>query len=292
MGSPAASNAAECLVCGASSKLVGEKSGYPFYRCPDCGLLFVWPVPTDNLEIYSEDYFAGAQEGFGYVDYDQDKSKMTSTFESYLDMLAREGSGAGDLLDVGAATGFFLDLARKRGWRTVGVEPSEFAVGLAKKKGLDVRQGVVEELDAADESFDVVTMWDVIEHVNDPRASLAAAFRLLRPGGTLAINTPDSGSLLARTLGLRWHLVVPPEHLVLFHQESLRRLLAESKFQVSAIKRIGKKFTVQYVLQTLARWQGLGLWKRAAELSRKAGFGEWGVSINLRDNVFVLARKP
>jgi len=184
------------------------------------------------------------QDGFGYVDYDQDKSKMTSTFEHYLDILATDGSEIGDMLDVGAATGFFLDLARNRGWRTVGVEPSEFAVSVAKGKGLDVRQGIVEDLAIPDNSFDVITMWDVIEHVNAPRASLAAAFRLLRPGGVLAINTPDSGSTLARLLGLRWHLVVPPEHLVLFHQESLRRLLAESNFEVTSIKRIGKRFTL------------------------------------------------
>lgn len=287
-----ASQTAECLVCASPAKPVGVKSGYPFYRCRDCGLLFVWPIPADNLTIYSEDYFAGAHGGFGYVDYDQDKAQMTSTFESYLEILAARSSGVGDLLDVGAATGFFLDLARARGWRTVGVEPSAFAVRVATKKGLDVKQGVVENLDIPAASFDVITMWDVIEHVNDPRASLAAAFRLLRPGGILAINTPDSGSILARLLGLRWHLVLPPEHLVLFHQESLRRLLAESRFEVTAVKRIGKRFTVQYVLHTLARWQGLKLWKSAADLSHKTGVGEWGVSINLRDNVFVLARKP
>ncbi len=216
---------------------------------------------------------------------------MASTFESYLDVLTTETGAVGDLLDVGAATGFFLDLAQNRGWRCVGVEPSAFAVREAASKGLNVREGVIEELDAPDGSFDVVTMWDVVEHVRDPRAALGAAHRLLRPGGVLAINTPDSGSVLARVLGLRWHLVVPPEHLVLFHQKSLRLLLDEQHFRVSSMKRIGKRFTVQYVLQTLARWQGLGLWWRAAELSRQTRVGELGVSINLRDNVFVLARR-
>ena len=93
-------------------------------------------------------------------------------------------------------------------------------------------------------------------------------------------------------MGLRWHQVLPPEHIVLFHQNSLRRLLEESHFEVTEVRRIGKRFTVQYVFQTLARWQGLSIWKSVVELVRKAGIGDWGVSINLRDNVFVLARKP
>ena len=281
---------APCQVCRAPAPFRGEKSSYRFHRCDKCGLLFVWPMPVDNLAIYSEDYFAGAREGFGYVDYDHDKATMQPTFERYLDLLSQGAAGRRRLLDVGAATGFFLEIARRRDWSVTGVEPSAFAAGLARNKGLDVRHGVVEELDAPDGSFDVVTMWDVLEHVRQPRASLAAAFRLLRPGGLLALNTPDAGSLLARLLGLRWHLVVPPEHLVLFHQQSLRLLLSDTGFQVDAMRRIGKRFTVQYVLQTLARWQGLSVWQRAAEIARKSGFGEWGLSINLRDNVFVLAR--
>ncbi len=282
---------AGCLVCGSSAPHVGDKNGHPFHRCGECGLLFVWPLPDGNLEIYSEDYFAGARDGFGYVDYDRDKSAMEDTFESYLDLLAGRHPQLGDLLDVGAATGFFLDLARRRGWKTCGVEPSKYASLVASQKNLTVHCGVLEELNLPDASFDVVTMWDVIEHVNDPGASLKAACRLLRPAGTLALNTPDAGSLLARLLGLKWHLVVPPEHLVLFGQESVRRLLEASGFTVTALHRIGKRFTIQYILQTLARWQGLSLWHKAAGLSSRWRFGNWGIPINLRDNMFVLARK-
>ena len=160
---------------------VGDKNGHPFHRCGECGLLFVWPLPDGNLEIYSEDYFAGARDGFGYVDYDRDKSAMEDTFESYLDLLAGRHPQLGDLLDVGAATGFFLDLARRRGWKTCGVEPSKYASLVASQKNLTVHCGVLEELNLPDASFDVVTMWDVIEHVNDPSESLKAACRLLRP---------------------------------------------------------------------------------------------------------------
>ncbi len=216
---------------------------------------------------------------------------MAETFESYLDLLTDRHPQPGDLLDVGAATGFFLDLARSRGWNTCGVEPSEYASRVASQKNLAVHCGVLEELNLPDASFDVITMWDVIEHGTDPNASLAAACRLLRPEGTLALNTPDAESFLARLLGLRWHLVVPPEHLILFGQRSLRQLLEANGFTVASLHRIGKRFTIQYVLQTLARWQGLRLWQTAADVSRRSGFGNWGVPINLCDNMFVLAHK-
>jgi len=271
---------------------MGKKGSYSFYRCGSCGLLFVWPLPSDTLNIYSESYFAGAEDGFGYVDYDQDKAPMTGTFEQYLDLLAQHHPNQGGLLDVGAATGFFLDLARRRQWRTFGVEPSDYAARVARQKGLDVHCGVLEDLAMPDPSLDVITMWDVIEHVPDPRRSLAKSFAMLAPGGTLAINTPDASSLLARLLGLRWHLVVPPEHLVLFSRRSLELLLKEAGFEVILVRRIGKRFTVQYVLETLARWQRLRLWHFALDLARRSGVGDWGVSINLYDNMFILARKP
>ena len=270
---------------------VGDKGKYPFYRCGACGLLFVWPLPSDNLSIYSQSYFAGAEQGFGYVDYDQDKAAMASTFEKYLDLLAQAHPDQGSLLDVGAATGFFLELARRRQWKTCGVEPSDYATRVARHKGLDVHCGVLEDLSLPEVSFDVITMWDVIEHVTDPRKSLTKAFAMLAPGGTLALNTPDSASLLARLLGLRWHLVVPPEHLILFSRKSLELLLKQAGFEVTLSRCIGKRFTIQYVLETLARWQGLGLWHTALRLVRRLGIGDWGVSINLRDNMFILARR-
>lgn len=80
MNKPQPESAPDCLVCGSAASYVGTKSEYRFHRCPTCGLLFVWPLPTENLTIYSEDYFAGAQGGFGYVDYDRDKSAMADTF--------------------------------------------------------------------------------------------------------------------------------------------------------------------------------------------------------------------
>ncbi|HYL34754.1 MAG TPA: class I SAM-dependent methyltransferase [Bryobacteraceae bacterium] len=216
---------------------------------------------------------------------------MIPTFEEYLDRLGRHAGQPGTLIDIGAASGFFLSLARRRGWRVSGVEPSDFASSLARDKGLDVRTGTVENCHFAAGAFDVVTMWDVIEHIPDPRRAIASIVSLLKPGGLIAINTPDSTCLLARLLKTKWHLVVPPEHLNLFSRESLRLLLAKHGLEVLEAATIGKTFTVQYVLMTLAHWQRLHVFDAASEAVRGRRLGQWKISLNLRDNVFMIARK-
>jgi SAM-dependent methyltransferase len=280
-----------CTICASDAAYAGTRREYKFYRCESCRHLFVWPVPGGTLQIYTTDYFSGASQGFGYVDYDRDKQPMAFTFDRYLDILRRLSPNGKVLLDVGAATGFFLDLARKRDWRVFGVEPSDYAASIGREKGIQIETGVLGESHFPPNSFDVVTLWDVIEHLPEPRTALASIHAVLKPGGILAINTPDSGSLLAKTLGLKWHLVVPPEHINLFHRKSLSELLQSSGFEVLSVSSIGKRFTLQYVFQTLAHWSGNGLFQRLSSRLQSFSIGRLGVPINLFDNMVLCARK-
>ena len=282
---------AVCPVCSDKATRSGAKHGYIFFRCRGCRLLFVWPVPHNYVEIYSDDYFSGAAKGHGYVDYDSDKLPMVATFERYLDRFAGYGAGTGRLLDVGAATGFFLDLARQRGYETYGVEVSPYAAGIARSRGFDVVAGVLETADFPPGFFDVVTMLDVFEHIPEPASAMERTGLLLRAGGLLAINTPDSGSLLARTLGMQWHMVLPPEHVYLFHRDSLRFLLERAGFEVLLVTTIGKRFTAQYILHIMATWRRARFWKRLSRALHNSWIGRLGMSINLHDNVFVIAKK-
>jgi SAM-dependent methyltransferase len=281
-----------CTVCARPASPWGTKRGYRFYRCQGCSHLFVWPMPADSLRIYDEQYFSGAAGGFGYVDYDRDKQAMAPVFHLYLDKLGLARPDKGALLDIGAATGFFLDIARQRGWRTGGIEPGAHAAAQARAKGLDVQTGTLQNCSFPPGSFDVITLWDVLEHLTDPRLSIQQASGLLKPGGVIAINTPDSGSLFARLLGTKWHLLDPPEHLNLFHRRSVRLLLEQCGFEILETTAIGKKFTLQYVLRTLGHWQGGAIWDSAARRLRNTPFRETALSINLYDNFFLLARKP
>lgn len=288
-----AANTPPCIVCGNGAALYGSRTGYDFFRCMVCAHLFVWPTPPGIHDIYSEDYFTGARGGFGYTDYDRDKLAMVPTFNEYLLRMERALGRTGSLLDIGAATGFFLDLARHRNWKVRGVEVSKPAAAIARSKGLDVWTGVVEDCEYPAQDLDAVSMWDVLEHMADPHSTMKHVSQLLKPGSVLAINTPDSSSLIPKLLKLKWHLLLPPEHLNLFSRQSLRYLLEQHQFEILELTTIGKTFTVQYTFHFLLKTFGLvngpaGSMSRALNGTR---VGSWGVPINLWDNVFALARK-
>jgi len=271
-----------CPCCsGASFTFSFRKNSCDLYRCDSCRLIMVWPTPQ-VVEIYSEKYFKGGHGGVGYVDYDQDKRAMDATFVAFLERIERRTPSKGKLLDVGAATGYLLDLARKRGWDPAGVEVSEWAASEARRKGLDVFTGDLAKCPFKSESFSAVTLFDVFEHATDPRGMLREAHRLLADGGLAAINTPDTSSVVARLLGRYWHLFTPPEHLFYFNVRNLSLLLRDTGFEVVRIERIGKSFTLQYVLQFLGVPSGILAGSRLGRLS---------LPINLRDNMFILAQK-
>ncbi len=249
--------------------------------------MFVHPLP-DPTHVYDKSYFEGAEQGFGYVNYDEDKEPMVPTFHKYLRKIRKELGGAGRLLDVGAATGFFVELAQKDGFKAEGIEISDHAASLGRKKGRAVKTGFLSDVVG---EFDCITMLDVIEHVLDPKQELMSAAARLRSGGILIVNTPDSGSLLARTLGLKWHHVGPPEHLYYFNRSNLRTLLEKAGFTLVEETTIGKSFTIKYILKTLHRATGLSLFGHLAKLFTHSPLSRISLPLNLYDNMFIVARK-
>lgn len=278
-----------CIICDSVADIFSEKSGYTLYTCRTCALTFVYSVPH-AASVYGEDYFSGASGGFGYVDYDADKEPMVQTFEEYLRRIALVTKGK-RILDVGTATGFFLQIAKRFGFNVHGVELSPYAAQRAIEKGIPMTIGTLSKVPTS-LKFDVITMLDVIEHVYNPALELVYANALLEKDGVLVINTPDIGSLFARLMGARWHLIVPPEHLFYFNRSNMRRLLEQKGFEVLSMSTIGKQFTLQYIFQTLHRWQGLSLWHFLADFcERRTWLKRLALPINLGDNMFVMARK-
>jgi 2-polyprenyl-3-methyl-5-hydroxy-6-metoxy-1,4-benzoquinol methylase len=254
-------------------------------------MLFVSPLP-DLVEVYDQDYFAGAGEGFGYVDYDKDKEPMIPTFNKYLDLLVGKKEPTDiTLLDVGAATGFFMSLAEARGFSTTGIEISDFAASLGRQKGLNIITGDLLKAPFMNGYFDVVTMCDVLEHVTDPKAILLETKRILKPEGLLLINTPDAESVVARMFGKNWHLLVPPEHLHYFSPKNLSKFLEKIGFEIVINTTIGKKFTLSYVFNMLYKWQKLSIWNYFADKTSKGFLSKIYLPINLYDNFFIIARK-
>lgn len=282
-----------CPICGEADniKLFCRKNNYDIYSCGNCDIAFVWPIPDDLKTIYQENYFknTGGKKEFGYADYDKDKEPMREIFNLYLEKISRLANGK-KIFDIGAATGYFLDLARGKGWQTSGVEISEFAAGEATKRGHNIFCGNLPEL-SIEEKYDVITMWDVLEHFDSPEKYLFAANNMLNSNGLLVVNTIDKNSWWARITGKRWHLIVPPEHLFYYSPQGLRYLLEHSGFEIKEIKKIGKKFSLAYIFKTLYNWQGLKIWKNMSDYFDKPFWRKIAVPINLRDNIFVIAVK-
>jgi SAM-dependent methyltransferase len=226
-----------CEVCGARApEPLYEVDGYPIVRCGVCGLVHVGgEVSAEELvELYGEAYWE--DEGVtGYGGYGDAEASKRHHFESLLDQLAA-ARPPGDLLEVGSAYGYFLDEARRRGWRVRGIEPSDHARAQARERfGLDVVESALADLPPEPESQDAIVMWDVIEHLPDPRRTLEAAHSRLRPGGVLALSTGDIGSAAARIQGRDWSLMTPPWHQFYFSRSTIRRLLESLGFRVERI---------------------------------------------------------
>jgi len=128
---------------------------------------------------------------------------------------------AGSLLDVGCGDGAYLALVRDCGWKVTGVEPDSSAANYARTMGLTVHQGDLSILRESKELFDVITLSHVIEHVHDPLKMLRDCFDLLRPGGQIWLETPNTDSLVHQEFGQNWRGLEAPRHLVLFNKLTL-----------------------------------------------------------------------
>lgn len=285
--------AVRCGACGGFQTATAfAKNGFQIRSCRTCDFKFVHPPPADDpARLYGQGYFCGAEQGFGYVHYEEDKIAMRPFFERVLALLGELKGRPGALLDVGAATGFFLKLAAAHGWTGQGVEVSDFACRRAKAAGLAVQCGTLEAAAFPAVSFDAVTLLDVIEHVSSPAHTLVECRRILKPGGMIFVNTPDTASAWARLFGQHWHAYCPPEHLAYFNQKNLGRLLERSGFRVGRSGKIGKSFTPAYVASMLYRWQGLRIWGWLSKYLERPRLNRLALPIDVRDNFFIAAEK-
>lgn len=246
-----------CAVCGAGpARPKLEKAGVRIQACPGCGLAF-WEPPSDFRPeaIYDDGYFAGSSHDRGYDDYAGLEGSLRENFARRVRRLPRPADGgAHRLLDLGAAYGFAVDEAHRAGWNAVGIEISRAA---ARRAAL-VTGGRIAVADASrtpfgSRGFDVVTLWDVLEHLRDPHAAIAEAARLLRPGGCLVLTTGDVGSLVARLSGPRWHLYTLPEHLFFYTRRSLRILLESHGLRVERVRAESSVYTLGYLVERVRK---------------------------------------
>jgi SAM-dependent methyltransferase len=204
------------------------------------------------------------------------------------------------VLDLGCGNGAFLLEMRRLGWAGFGLEPDESAVEAARRAGLDVRQGVLTEAIFPPEHFDAVTMNHVIEHVHDPASVLRTCLRILRPGGTLWIATPNLVSLGHRWYGTDWRGLEPPRHLVLFTPGALARALGTAGFDVSPglVRGVGARWMLR-TSETIRRGRedrvtGKPAFIDRRRLRRRAGRADRLARRRpeLAEEIVMIARKP
>jgi len=230
---------ARCPACGGSSwrrwRAVRSRR---VIICRRCGLGIQKDPPPSAGELYDDNFYKGDVR-YAYVDYGGDEHAHRRNARARLRSLEKLAGGwAGKrVLDVGGAYGFFLDEARRRGAVVEGVEVSAAAATYAREHlGLSVHTGAFAAT-PLEGDFDVVTMFDYIEHVPDPAGDLARARGLVKPGGVLVLSTGDRAALAARLMGRRWHLIQPDYHLFYFTAPALRAMLAAAGFRVARISR-------------------------------------------------------
>ena len=222
-----------CNLCDTKDEeLRFEKDGCRIVRCRKCGLVYVNPRPADDelRLLYTEDHPC-------YNRRPEDAVRRCRNYVRRIERLAPPG----DLLDVGCGSGEFLLAAKERRWRGTGLDVSEYATRYAREHyGLSVRTGHVCDLDLAPESFDVITLWATIEHLQDPMGDLRLLATLLRPRGLIAVETGNIGGLRPRLEGARWPLLSPPEHLYFFSRRTLGTMFAECGLRVVRVDTTGR----------------------------------------------------
>ena len=228
--------------------VIGDRLGdgsdaFQIVRCQECGLLFLNPRPT-LAEIDRYYCYEAYRQEFALAIEDEPSWLCRWNRRYSLNKLCRfidkAKPGGGRLLDVGCGTGSFLAQMQERGsWEVYGLDLSRKAVEYAKRRlQLPVFHGVLEDADYSSASFDVVTLWNVLEHLHDPLQTLREVRRILRPHGVLAFSVPNGGSLDARLFGSHWIGLDPPRHLYTFARKTLAQLLERAGFRLFEVRYI------------------------------------------------------
>jgi 2-polyprenyl-3-methyl-5-hydroxy-6-metoxy-1,4-benzoquinol methylase len=301
-----------CAVCGEEQYTVLRSANYPpnltqealahvysassqhvlldqIVKCNNCELIYLNPRARRDVILSS---YANAVDPT-FVEHNP---LRVATFQRNLAALCKEleilPCRERHVLDVGCAGGAFPAAAHQLGFSVVGVEPSAWLSEEARKNyGLDIRTGTLESQHFNEASFDIVTLWDVIEHLIEPKVVLERIRTLLKNEGLIVINYPDHGSLARRALGDRWPFYLSV-HLIYFTISTIQRFLEQLGFRVILVKPYWQTLGLGYVLQRATPY--LGALKVVPKVFSRAvewlGCGDLPVRYNMGQTM-VVARK-
>ncbi|OFX56525.1 MAG: hypothetical protein A2046_14280 [Bacteroidetes bacterium GWA2_30_7] len=212
-----------CIICF-KNKLIPLRNyeKHNLIKCRNCGLVFMKQIPTkDELDSY-------------YSVYSYEKEQIVSelTFKRYNSLLNEfeKFRNTNNMLDIGCGQGYFLEVAKKRGWNVFGTEYSTNAVKICENKGINMKTGMLNQNDFEPESFDIVTSFEVLEHINNPREEIKNIYSLLRVGGLFYCTTPNFNSLTRYFTKENYNIICYPEHLTYYTNKTLNKLTLNNGF--------------------------------------------------------------
>jgi 2-polyprenyl-3-methyl-5-hydroxy-6-metoxy-1,4-benzoquinol methylase len=240
-----------CNLCGQSESHVYHRERLPYFgsdvdfeivRCDHCGLVYTNP----RLSDYNAAYLWGSTESEEEIE--SHARAKTAVFRRAIDRIkywqSQNGlEPGGRMLDLGCGTGHFLHAAQAQGFTGCGIEPADVpARYAADRMGVEIMQANLYTADLPEGKFDVITAWDVIEHVSDPKGMLENCYRWLKPGGILALRFPSStwqkikGVILHEILSSPRPSFAPTIHLYFFNEKTISRLCEETGLKMLEIK--------------------------------------------------------
>ncbi len=266
-----------CAVCGSRDAVLWRVSGdnllggpdlWRAVRCARCQTRRLDPRPParEMARFYAPDTYARAEEANSEVGKRLDAYNARVAARADLAVPAIAGRRL-NALDVGCGDGRFMAALAQLGWSVAGTETDSVAADLARRRAhATIYEVPTEALDLPTESFDLVSLLHVLEHVPDPAATLATCFRLLRPGGALLLALPNAQSAEARLFGSAWYHLDLPRHLWGFTPGSLARLTEQLGFERLSLRYFPFLFAPQSGVNALR-----GLRRRRASPSSSGG---------------------
>ncbi|MFH1798708.1 MAG: class I SAM-dependent methyltransferase [Candidatus Omnitrophota bacterium] len=228
-------------------RLYSSSSSAVFYerlvRCRRCGLIFISPRLKSDLIVQG---YSSSQD----KDYISQEKGRRITFTKSV-KIVKSFSKKGKLLDIGAASGIFVKVARDAGYDARGVEPAGWMCKMARDRySVDIFPGVLKQANFEDRAFDIITMWDVLEHVSDPMATLIEVNRILKPGGLLFINYPCISDPFAKLFGRKWWFLLSV-HLFYFTPKTLSSYMEKTGFKKIVHRPHFQVLAYDYLVQRL-----------------------------------------